>query len=115
MIELDVKPMSVNDAWQGKRTKTKEYRSYEKECLLKMRIIPAYEEVFKCEKIELWIDYYFSSKGSDIDNPTKPILDILSKKYKFNDNKIYKLHQTKYVVKKCEEMIIIHAKEINET
>ena len=35
--KIDIKPLSVNDAWQGKRFKTREYTGYEKEMLLKLK------------------------------------------------------------------------------
>ena len=34
MIGLKIKPLSVNDAWQGKRFKTDTYKAYEKQVLL---------------------------------------------------------------------------------
>ena len=45
------------------------------------------------------------SKASDIDNPIKPVLDILSQKYKFNDNLVHSLVVRKQVVKKGGEFI----------
>ena len=47
----------------------------------------------------------FSSRGSDWDNPIKPFQDILQKKYKFNDSRIYEGHVYKKIVKKGEEYI----------
>jgi len=83
-IKVNLKPLSVNKAWKGKRIKTTDYSKFEKSCLL---ILPIYE-IPKCD-LELFIHYGFSSKGSDIDNPNKMVIDILSKKYGFNDNLIY--------------------------
>lgn len=40
---------------------------------------------------------------SDIDNPTKLILDILQKRYGFNDKMIYELNLKKEIVKKGKE------------
>jgi Holliday junction resolvase RusA-like endonuclease len=48
---------------------------------------------------------YHSSEGSDIDNFLKLFNDILSKKYGFNDNKIYKIEIEKFIVKKGSEAI----------
>ena len=56
-------------------------------------------------KLSISINYGFSNSMSDIDNPCKPFLDILQKKYKFNDNMIYELIQTKEIVKKGSEFI----------
>ena len=97
-IKVNLKPLSVNKAWKGKRIKTTDYSKFEKSCLL---ILPIYETP-KCD-LELFIHYGFSSKGSDIDNPNKMVIDILSKKYGFNDNLIYRLIVTKEIVAKGNE------------
>ena len=34
---LRIKPLSVNEAWQGRRVKTKKYRDFEKAVLLMLR------------------------------------------------------------------------------
>jgi Holliday junction resolvase RusA-like endonuclease len=104
MIELKMKPLSVNEVWQGRRFKTNKYKSYEKEMILRL---PNDFEVLKDQQLHIELDFYFSSKGSDIDNPVKPILDILQKKYKFNDSQIYGLKLNKFIVKKGEEKIYI--------
>ena len=55
------------------------------------------------EKLKIDIDYDFSNTLSDIDNPTKLILDILQKRYGFNDKMIYELNLKKEIVKKGKE------------
>lgn len=101
MIKINIKPLSVNKAWQGRRFKTNAYKSFEKELLL---CLPSKIEL-PSERLSLFIEYGFSSKASDIDNPTKMVIDILSKKYGFNDNRIFFLSQEKYIVKKGDEYI----------
>ena len=97
---IKIKPLSVNNAWKGKRFKTKDYESYEWELysLLKPLEIPE-------GKLSLQITFYLSNKLADIDNPLKPFLDILQKKYKFNDRNIYELRVQKKIIKKGEEGI----------
>lgn len=56
-------------------------------------------------KIELNILVGLSSKNADIDNVLKPFIDILQKKYLFNDKNIFKLAIEKEIVKKGEEFI----------
>ena len=56
----------------------------------------------------------FSSKNADIDNPTKPILDILQKKYKFDDRQIYELNLKKQIVPKGDEFIEMQISAYNE-
>lgn len=97
-IEIDIKPLSVNLCWQGKRYKTKEYKIYEQILYLKLPNKklpkPPYFIIF---------EFGFSNKGSDYDNPVKPLQDILQKKYGFDDKNIYKCEITKKLVKKgCE-------------
>jgi Holliday junction resolvase RusA-like endonuclease len=102
MIKIDIKPMSVNEAWQGKRFKTKKYNQYQKDCLM---LLPLFKMPLPPYKVTLI--YGFSNKLSDIDNPTKQIVDILQKKYKFNDKDIYEMVLKKEIVSKGDEFIII--------
>lgn len=102
---LKIKPLSINEAWQGRRYKTRKYLAYEKECLLKMKALTIPEG-----KLEVHYTFGFSSVASDIDNPIKAIQDILQKKYNFNDSRIYRMVVEKVVVKKGDEFIKI---EIN--
>ena len=53
----------------------------------------------------LIIEFGFSSAASDLDNGLKPIIDILQKKYRFNDKEIHEIHARKQHVKKGEEYI----------
>ena len=56
---------------------------------------------------EFWISFevWYSDKKSDLDNFLKPFLDVLSKKYNFNDNKIYEMKLKKKIVDKGNEYI----------
>ena len=56
-------------------------------------------------KLSLSICFGLSSKNADIDNPVKPFLDILQKRYGFNDRHIYQLHVEKVDVPKGSEFI----------
>ncbi len=100
---VNIKPLSVNEAWQGKRFKTKKYLSYEQTLLLtlpKKILIPE-------GKLALMIVFGLSNKNSDVDNGVKPIIDILQKAYGFNDKRIYLLRVAKDDVLKGEEYISI--------
>ena len=101
MYKIKIKPLSVNDSWKGRRFKSDKYKAYEVELLY---ILPKLD-IPKGIKLELHINVGFSSKGSDLDNVCKPFQDILSKKYNFNDNQIYKLVMTKEIVHKQSEFI----------
>lgn len=100
-FKLNEKPLSVNQAWQGKRFKTPLYNAYEKALLLRMpasKIDPG---------VMLRVEFFFgfSNAASDLDNPVKLLLDIAQKKYKFNDRDIFELNVRKCLVKKGEEFI----------
>lgn len=109
MIQLNVKPLSVNQAWQGKKYKTPQYVKYEKILLALLPQISIPQIPLK-----LNIQYHFSSKLADIDNPTKPLLDILQKKYKINDKDIHQLNLSKYITQKGKEKIIIEITHIEK-
>ena len=97
-VRIDVKPLSVNEAWQGRRYKTDKYECYERKMLWLLPRIKLPEPPF-----QVYYEYGFSNKRSDYDNPTKMFQDILQKKYKFNDDDIYLATIRKVVVKKgCE-------------
>ena len=99
-MRINIKPMSVNQAWQGKRFKTNRYKNYERDCLFILPKIKVPEGKLKVELV-----FGFSTKLSDADNPVKCFVDILQKKYGFNDNKIYEYSIKKVDVKKGEEFI----------
>jgi Holliday junction resolvase RusA-like endonuclease len=100
-FKLNEKPLSVNEAWQGKRFKTAIYKSYEETILLTMpkgKVDP--DEILRIEFF-----FGFSNKASDLDNPVKLLLDIAQKKYGFNDKNVFELNVRKCIVKKGEEFI----------
>lgn len=100
MHKLKIKPLSANQSWKGSKKKTEEYKLYEKELLYTLPNI----KVNKNNLIILTIHAGISLK-SDIDNIAKPFIDILQKKYEFNDNRICELHLIKFVVSRSNEFI----------
>jgi Holliday junction resolvase RusA-like endonuclease len=95
---LEVKPLSVNECWQGQRFKTKTYKDYEKKMLYMLKAFKLPAPPYK-----VTITWGFSNITSDIDNPCKPLLDILQKKYNFNDRHIMELNLKKTKTHKgCE-------------
>ncbi len=102
---IKIKPLSVNDAWQGKRFKTPEYKQFERNVafMLPRMQIPEGE-------LQIFLEWGFSNSGSDWDNPIKPFVDILQKKYGFNDNRIQMACVRKEKVKKGEEYITFEIK-----
>jgi len=107
MVKIEIKPLSVNDAWQGKRYKTYKYEKYIHSMLILLPKIEIPKSPFEVE-----IEFGFSSKLSDIDNCLKPFLDCLVKKYGFDDREIYSLIVKKTIVKKGNQFINFEIKSI---
>lgn len=101
LFKLNEKPLSVNEAWQGKRFKTPIYKSYEETILLTM----PKGKVDPDDMLRIEFFFGFSNKASDLDNPVKLLLDIAQKKYGFNDKNVFELNVRKCIVKKGEEFI----------
>jgi Holliday junction resolvase RusA-like endonuclease len=79
IIRMDIKPVSVNACWQGRRFKTDDYKKYERDASLILSCVPR-EEFSQTGKIELNIKFYFQRVwNKDLDNFLKPLLDILTK------------------------------------
>lgn len=99
-MKLDIKPLSVNKAWQGRRFKTNEYKKYIVDVLriLKPLKIPD-------GNLELYLKFGFSTASADFDNPVKCFVDCLQKKYEFDDKRIKRCVIDVANVKKGDEFI----------
>ncbi len=97
-IHLKIKPLSVNQCWQGQRFKTSTYKKYEAGVLLALP-----QKVLPSAPYRIYMEFGFSSSCSDWDNPIKPLQDLLQKKYGFNDKEVFEAHIKKVKVKKGEE------------
>ena len=109
-MKILIKPLSINQAFRGRRFKTKDYLNYERSLfylLPNKYIIPEGE-------LELKIEIGLSNKLADLSNTIKAFEDILQKKYSFNDNRVYKIIMEKKIVKKKEEYIDFSIKEYNK-
>lgn len=100
MILIDYKPLSINEAYTGQRFKTNEYRSYKKAVTLMLKRYPLPPPPFKITLI-----CGQSNMGADFDNPLKPFLDVLSKKFGINDKIFYSGYIEKVEVLKGQEFI----------
>jgi Holliday junction resolvase RusA-like endonuclease len=100
MIELKIKPLSVNECWQGKRFKTPKYNSYERAVILMLPKL-----VIPQKPLKLILEFGFSNSCSDWDNAIKPFQDILVKKYDFDDRDIYQAEVRKTKVVKGAEFV----------
>lgn len=94
---VEVKPLSVNAVWQGRRFKTKAYKQYEQDCgwFLKAPMIKG--------EVEVYYKFYIKNYAmSDVDNFIKPLQDILVKNGLIEDDrKIVKVTAEK--IKSVEE------------
>ena len=86
MERLGIKPLSINQAYQGRKFSTPELKTY------KMIVHAMLPKIMKPEgKLALFLRFGMSSKQSDVDNCVKCFQDCLAEKYGFNDKMIYKL------------------------
>lgn len=109
-IHVHIKPLSVNDAWKGKRFKSDAYKAYETEMLVRL---PA----GRLPNPPYYVQYEFgfSNPLADFDNPCKPLGDILQRKYGFNDKLIYEAHIKKVLVKKGCEYVKVKIQHLDTT
>jgi len=99
-MKIWIKPLSVNEAFRGRKFKTKKYIEFQQEMLLKLPKMDIPEG-----KLEIHYKIGFSNSNSDLDNAFKQLNDCLQKKYGFNDNLIYRIIADKEIVKKGQEFI----------
>ena len=97
---MNIKPLSVNACYRGRRFKTPAYKQYERDVSIQLKPmdIPGGD-------LELVMQVGMSNKRADLDNTAKVFIDILQKKYGFNDSRIYALIMLKKIVPKGQEYI----------
>ena len=100
MTKIFIKPLSVNEAWKGRRFKTDSYKSYWNQLLFTLPKIKLPEAPY-----EAFYTFGLSCVQSDTDNCVKPMQDILAKKYGFNDKMIFRIVVEKIKVDKGKEFI----------
>jgi Holliday junction resolvase RusA-like endonuclease len=100
VIEIKIKPLSVNEVWRGRRFKTTAYSRYERDLMLILPSVAIPDGTLQIELI-----FGLSSKSGDGDNPVKPFIDVLQKKYGFNDNRFKRYVIEVENVKKGHEFI----------
>ena len=107
---IQIKPLSVNEAWQGQRFKTRSYQDYERRALL---LLPPILDI-PAGDLSIILEFGFSNRASDLDNPVKPIMDILQKRYGFNDAQVMHYQLIKKIVPKGSEYIAFSIKAFYE-
>ena len=99
--KVNIKPLSVNEAWQGRRFKTPKYKKYEQDLLL---ILPKAVDIPEGPLVAHY-EFGVSNSASDWDNGVKPFQDVLQKRYGFDDRRIYRAIVDKVKVKKGQEYV----------
>ena len=105
-MRVDIKPLSVNEAFKGRRFKTDKYKKWRRDIGFLLPVLKPVEG-----QLEIKIHFGFSSKLSDLDNPVKGFMDSLKDKYGIDDRDFYKMVVTKEIVKKGKEFIEFEIKE----
>jgi len=100
MERINIKPLSLNNAYSGRRFSTPELKRF-KEAL--GYLLP--KKTLSRGVYRVICEFGVSSKASDLDNLCKTFLDGLSEKYGFNDKLIYRLEVEKKDVEKGKEYI----------
>ena len=99
MNTINVKALSVNSCYQGRRFKNNNHKVYVQNVLSQL---PKEYKVNEAP-YKLILQFGLSSKLQDLDNCIKVFQDCLVKMYNFDDRDIYKLEAEKVIVKKgCE-------------
>ena len=109
LVTIQVKPLSVNKAYQGRRFRTPEYDRYQTAVLLQL---PHFD--IPPTLLRLVYEFGFSNSQADADNPCKLFTDILQKKYGFNDSRVYEILIRKTIVPKGQEFVKFNILPFNQ-
>jgi len=83
--EIYITPMTINQAWQGRKYKTPKYADYIDDVL---ELLPENETIEGY--VAIYLTFYLNNrrfKTADVDNFIKPIFDILVKKGYIEDDR----------------------------
>lgn len=100
MIKLQIKPLSINEAYTGKRKRTEKYNVFKRQISFLLPNIKLPEPPF-----EIHFKFGLSSLSSDGDNLIKTSQDCIAEKYGFNDKLIKRWIVDVEQVKKGHEYI----------
>lgn len=112
MVRLNIKPLSLNSAYRGRRFTTPALSSYKQAIGL---LAPKMTQIWSStSKLEAYYLFGMSSKASDVDNCIKCLQDALAETYGFNDKKIYRVTAEKVDVKVGEEFVAFEIKKFSK-
>jgi len=110
-MRINIKPLSINEAWKGKLKPTGAQTKYKRDVGMLLR---PDKNIPTEGNLTVEIVFGFSSKAADIDNPLKLFLDCLQDYYGFDDKQIYELIVKKEVVKRGQEYIDYFIKSVDK-
>lgn len=112
--KIDIAPLSMNRAYQGRKVKTKWYRKYQKDLDL---LLPPKSKIEIPNSGQLMLIMEIGvSRRFDWDNSIKPFQDILQARYEFDDARVHMGICRKRIVKRGHEYISWEIKPFtNET
>ena len=99
-IELNIAPMSVNAAWQGRRFATRKYKEWTETCLFMLLGKKCLEKPYKVSII------FYQSQMQDIDSCIKMTLDVLVKAGVLEDDRYINELNVKKIVSKERKIFI---------
>ena len=103
MHTLQLKPISVNEAYKGRKFKTPQHKKFKDHAkiLLRSKRLPKVEK-----KQPFFILYHFyTNMQNDLDNLIKLTQDSICEKLGTDDRYIMGMHAKKFIAKKGEEKI----------
>ena len=100
MVRLDIKPLSLNCAYRGRRFATPVLAKYKNDLF---RLLPKMD--VPDGKLSVRYEFGVSSKASDGDNLVKCLQDAIAEGYGFNDNRIYEWYARKVDVPRGKEYV----------
>lgn len=83
MIKLQIKPLSINEAYTGKRSRTAKYNVFKRQIGFLLPNINLPNPPYM-----IYFEFGLSSLASDGDNLIKTAQDCIAEKYGFNDKLI---------------------------
>ena len=102
--------MSTNDMYLGRKVKSAAYRRWEMQVARNLPDI----EIDPEAKLAVRVIVRYSNRASDLDNCIKSCLDVLQKRYKFNDSQVYVLKLYKVIVPKGGEGLTLKITEMKD-
>ena len=112
-IHADIKPLSINIAYYRNKQKSSAYRLYEDEWQTYLAGLSMPDDIIvKDMKFAITMNFGFSNKAADVDNPIKPLIDVMQNWMGFNDKQVYTVKAYKHLTKRGKEFTDIKIKQV---